>query len=324
MAGSNRRTSNSNSHTNNLHFAHPTTHNNDTGHIKSRLDGDVTATEIAQEAYCVCHINGFLRKDLKQTKDELRKASDGMKDAVQEDALHEMRQELPETCRLPERAWELLKAHQRLKIPENMKMAYDALKKRDPHDWQPKKGMKYDARLSKKGKKGAGTAKTEQKNNKRKAKEKETKQTAFLLHTPDGNTYDLRKPTVAADEAVVEEENKVDDTEAGDDVELFDLSKHNDSYRPLPRGGIPNGSSRTVGNVAASAKRKATDTTPFAALKTLKANDENVRHSTNTRSIFARVVEGAFHANNIFVGVKRKMDDANTLVSVTVKKMKLV
>jgi len=57
----------------------------------------------------VCRINGYLRRDLQQARDEIRQNRDNIrKQAVQQDALSEIRRELHATPQILDHVWELL------------------------------------------------------------------------------------------------------------------------------------------------------------------------------------------------------------------------
>jgi hypothetical protein len=138
MPGSNNRSSNSNVDATPKGMQ-PMADDNDTARIKNLLEIGATASEIVSEAYRVCRINGFLRRDLAEVRDQIR--TDRKEKAVREDALAEMRHELPATRNMLERAWGLLQSR-KVKIPDDRKTAYEALTAKDPHDWQSNKGLK--------------------------------------------------------------------------------------------------------------------------------------------------------------------------------------
>jgi hypothetical protein len=163
----------------------------DSARIKNRLDSGATTTEIAEEAYRICRVNAYRKKNKDGAQGELRFGK--KKEAVMEDALQEIRAELPELRKVLERTWGLLESR-KVKIPEDLSVAYNALMARDGHDWQARKGMKEDVRLTKKGKKQQGK---KSKTPSVEAKDKrldELEKVAFLLHTQQGKTYDMREP----------------------------------------------------------------------------------------------------------------------------------
>ena len=155
MSGPNAKSSPS--PTNEPRSASPTPSDNASTRIKAHLDAGASAAELAKEAYHICRINTSLRKDLRYAHNELRQAQKAKKkQAVQEDALSEMREELAETRKLLGRTWGLLEGR-RAHVPEELRMAYHALRKRDKHDWQARKGAKIDGRLGReKGKRRRG------------------------------------------------------------------------------------------------------------------------------------------------------------------------
>lgn len=77
-------------------------------------------------------INALLRADLKKARAELR--SSKQKPAVMEDALHEMRIELPPTQDLLDRVWKVVP---KKKLKLDMKKQYNALRDGDWFDVQP-------------------------------------------------------------------------------------------------------------------------------------------------------------------------------------------
>ncbi|KAG9196663.1 hypothetical protein G6011_01784 [Alternaria panax] len=78
--------------------------------------------------------------------------ADRQRQAVQEDALKEVRDELPATRQMLKRVWGLLE-QRNVKIPGDLKADYHALETRDTHDWQPKKGNKTQKSAEAMGKK---------------------------------------------------------------------------------------------------------------------------------------------------------------------------
>lgn len=73
----------------------PLPDDHDTKRITALLNTGSTAFDIGQEAYRLCRINILLRSDLKKARASLR--SSKQKQAVMEDALEELRAELPPT-----------------------------------------------------------------------------------------------------------------------------------------------------------------------------------------------------------------------------------
>jgi hypothetical protein len=167
----------------------PMSHDDDTARTRNRLDDGATAKEMAEESYRVCRINAYLRKDENGAQGELRLSKKNQ--AVMQDALQEMRGELPEMRKVLERTWGLLKSR-KVKIPEDLRMAYSALMERIQYDWQPRKSIKEDVHLTKKIK-AQGNKGAEGGDSKGGGKETDGKLT-FLLHTHQGKTYDLRQP----------------------------------------------------------------------------------------------------------------------------------
>lgn len=154
-----------------LRSAVPTAKDNDTARIKACVDARAPISEIVDEAYRLCRINGHIRRDLRKIKDDLQLAEEFKKrQAVREDALEEMREELLKTQKLLERTWGYLE-HRNIKVPTDMKAAYKALKMRDFHDWQPQKRMENSgAQLLQGGKSTNANGKQKQKTKKKKKK----------------------------------------------------------------------------------------------------------------------------------------------------------
>jgi hypothetical protein len=269
----------------------PMASDNDTERIKNRLESGATASEMASEAYRVCRMNAYIRRDLAQIRQEVR--DDKKKKVVQEDALTELRRELPATHKMLERACGLLQSR-KVKIPDDMKAAYEALTAKDPHDWQANKGHKAQKGAAKEKKQpDKPITKAEKKSARVKAKQKkgEKKPTTFLLHEPDGETYDARKPITTADEP----EDAADDDEPTAEelaaAEHADFMKNGSSYRPLPRE-----ETLVAENVVAGAKRKAEGEreNPFAKLKKPKLGEdgETAAKESGGEGVFVPVTEG--------------------------------
>lgn len=111
----------------------PLSKDNDSNRIKNRLEGGASAQEIAEKAYRVCRINAHLKKGINGARGELR--LDKKEKTVKEDALAEM----PEMRKLLQRAWGLLE-QRKIKIPQDLSDAYEALMAPDHGDWQARKG----------------------------------------------------------------------------------------------------------------------------------------------------------------------------------------
>jgi hypothetical protein len=202
---------------------------NDTERIKSRLKSGASASEIASEAYRVCRMNAYIRRDLAQVRQEVR--DDKKKKAAREDALAEMSRELPATRKMLERAWGLLQSR-KVKIPDDMKTAYEALMAKDPHDWQANKGPKAQKGAAKVKKQPDKPMTKAEKAAQAKAKQdkSEKKQTTFLLHEPDGETYDARKPITTADEPKDAADGGEPTVEELAEAEHTDFMKNGSSY----------------------------------------------------------------------------------------------
>ncbi|KAF2033812.1 hypothetical protein EK21DRAFT_31692, partial [Setomelanomma holmii] len=176
----------------------PTSHDNDSARIKNRLDTGASGAQIAEEAYRVCRINAYIKKNADAAQADLRLLK--KKNAITEDALKELRPEAQETRKVLERVWKLLESR-KIKIPEDLAAAYAALNEKDGHDWQDEKRREF--RRKKSGAKDEG-----------KTKEVE-KKAGLLLHTHEGRTYDMRMPLAEQDE--------MDEEEAAADAETDDV-----------------------------------------------------------------------------------------------------
>jgi hypothetical protein len=269
----------------------PMASNNDTERIKNRLESGATASEIASEAYRVCRMNAYIRRDLAQIRQEVR--DDKKKKVAQEDALTELRRELPATQKMLERAWSLLQSR-KVKIPDDMKTVYAGLTEKDPHDWQASKGHKAQKGAAKEKKQpDKPMTKAEKKAARAKAKQEksEKKQTTFLLHEPDGETYDARKPITTAEEPEEADDDGEPTAEELAAAEHVDFMKNGSSYCPLPREEM-----LVAENLVAGAKRKAEDEkeNPFAKLKKPKLGEDGETSATVSggESVFVPVTEG--------------------------------
>ena len=157
-----------------------------------------------------------------------------------------------------------------------MKAKYAALNLRDPHDWQPKKGVKLQRAAVKKVRKTETPMTKAQRKAEKKAmeqkKQKRNKHTEFVLHMPDGEAYDARKPIIVADDPDKEEGEDEDMTaEDAAAIELAKFMKNGSSYRPFSGSQSPDW---VPENVAAWRKHRVEDASPFAALKKPKLDDD--------------------------------------------------
>jgi hypothetical protein len=229
-----------------VHAPLPT--DNDTARIQARLDDGGTAKEIAEEAYRVCRVNAHLRKTASSVQADMREMRKKM--AVKEDALSEMRSDYPEMHEVLQRIWGFLK-NQNVKVPHDLRKAYEALMMPDGHDWQRYRSGKRDVRLTKeqadarKNKdkaeaqkkkeqtKGQGKDKAKgQAKGKGKAKEDEKKsepeKTPFRLHMHNGKTYDLAKP-LADQDSEAEDSDDPDVSVSKPDPPVFKKRKGDES-----------------------------------------------------------------------------------------------
>ena len=108
----------------------------DVAAIKNKLDNGGSTADLAAEAYRVCQVNDELRKQLNAVDGEKKRF------AVMEDAIKEMRSELPQMRSVLERIWELLEKAPGVQVPQDLKVKYKKLMEPDGHDWQPKRGAK--------------------------------------------------------------------------------------------------------------------------------------------------------------------------------------
>jgi hypothetical protein len=229
-----------------VHAPLPT--DNDTARIQARLDDGGTAKEIAEEAYRVCRVNAHLRKTASSVQADMREMRKKM--AVKEDALSEMRSDYPEMHEVLQRIWGFLK-NQNVKVPHDLRKAYEARMMPGGHDWQRYRSGKRDVRLTKeqadarKNKdkaeaqkkkeqtKGQGKDKAKgQAKGKGKAKEDEKKsepeKTPFRLHMHNGKTYDLAKP-LADQDSEAEDSDDPDVSVSKPDPPVFKKRKGDES-----------------------------------------------------------------------------------------------
>lgn len=221
---------------------------NDTARVKARLDAGASASEIAKEAYRICRINGYLRRSIQHAKDALRECDQvKKKQAVIGDALDELRDETRKTRGLLERAWGLLE-QRNVKIPADMKITYDALKTRDAHDWQARKGLKHGARLMDKNiRKQQQSRKGAKAKDKTKKKKEGEQAIIFLLHTHEGKTHNLRDQIADNN---TDEEMDFATADCGHASDLDDLNHSSPATAAPQQGGL------TSNNVVAGTKRK--------------------------------------------------------------------
>ncbi|KAG9386498.1 hypothetical protein PtrSN002B_000302 [Pyrenophora tritici-repentis] len=173
----------------------PELKDNDTGRIKNRLEC----------AYRVCHINALLRRDLHKAYETIRSNREAAKkQVVQEDALNEMRQELFPTRKLVDRFWNLL-GQRKVKVPEDLRASYIALKSMSLDNLGPKKAAKAAKKAAGKLKAAAKPLNKAQRRTEKKERERKEREanstTLFLLHDLDGETYDVRKPIAIAEDS---------------------------------------------------------------------------------------------------------------------------
>ena len=202
---------------------------------------------------------------------------------MQGDARDEIRQELIPTKELLDRFWDLL-GQRRVKVPEDLRASYFALKATDPDDLEPKKNAKAAKTAAGKQKKlDRPLRKRERKERERKERERKERElngtTLFLLHDLDGATYDARKPVIIAEESEEEEKMTVEDEEmiAEDEaaIEHADFMKYGSSWWPRPTplssklvpGNVVPSPTLVPENVVAGVKHKTENSNPFAALE---------------------------------------------------------
>ncbi|KAE8866207.1 hypothetical protein PTNB29_03354 [Pyrenophora teres f. teres] len=291
--------------------AEPKLKDSDTGRIKDRLECGATTAEIATEAYRVCHINALLRRDLHQAHKTIRSNCEAAKkQVVQEDALNEMREELLPTRKLVDRFWNLL-GQRKVKVPEDLRASYFALKSMSPDDLEPKKAAeKLKAAVKPLNKAQQRTARKKE----RERKEREANGTTlFLLHDLDGETYDARKPIAIVEES--EEEGEIVDDVEDEDMTVEDAAaiehanfmKNGSSWRPrilpVPKSvpekvvapPVVQPSELVAHNVVAGVKRKADDSEPVTAAKMPRIEED-----TKTNKV---------------AGVKRKAEDSESFTA---------
>ncbi|KAH7077255.1 hypothetical protein FB567DRAFT_534875 [Paraphoma chrysanthemicola] len=182
----------------------PMSKDDDSARIKNRLGDGATVKQVAEEAYRVCRINAYLRKNKDEVQAELRVLK--KRSAITEDVLQELRPEAAATRKVLDRAWKLI-ASRKIKIPDDLAAAYAALNAKDEYDWQPRKGAKASKRLTKQEEDEKRRELQRKKSGKKdKGKAKEPEEIKFLLHTHEGKTYDLRVPLADQDEIDDEDE----------------------------------------------------------------------------------------------------------------------
>jgi len=153
----------------------------------------VAAEELTSEVNRLQRANNLLREDLKKQHVDLRASK--QKQAVMEDALEEMRAELPPTHDLLTRMWSLLESSG-LKIPDGMVKEYKALKRGDRFDTAPARKV---SRTKRGRREGARSRKVDMKNDWvgeqaalfGKGTTTSREETWTLLHSHDGRAYDM-------------------------------------------------------------------------------------------------------------------------------------
>jgi len=160
----------------------PLPDDNDTKRITAHLNTSASALNIGQEAYRLCRINALLRADLKKVRAELR--SSKQKQAVMEDALEEMRAELPPTQDLLDRLWKVVP---KKKISPYLKAQYTALRDGDSFDFQPE----YRQPKAKDTRDGLRSSREQRQGGKHTPATGEGT-TTFLVHMHDGEAYDMK------------------------------------------------------------------------------------------------------------------------------------
>lgn len=153
---------------------------NDTKRITAQLNTGASTSDMGREAYRLCRINALLRCDVAKLRAELRASK--QKQAVMEDALAEMRAELPPTRDLLDRVWRFMPER---KLSGDVKMKYGALRGGDPFERQP--GFRQPRS---KGRQRLRSSKGEGRGEKRMEATGEGN-TGFLLHTHEGEAYDM-------------------------------------------------------------------------------------------------------------------------------------
>lgn len=106
----------------------------DPRHLTAPLKEDAHVTEKTQESSHLFEQNTSLQNELKETRVQLLLSK--QKQAVMEDALSEMRAELPPTRRLLEQLLQFLRAKE-IRVPGKLKAEYTALWHGDPLDIKP-------------------------------------------------------------------------------------------------------------------------------------------------------------------------------------------
>lgn len=171
----------------------------------------VAAKELTSEVNRLQRANNLLREDLKKQHVDLRASK--QKQAVMEDALEEMRAELPPTQDLLTRIWSLSESNG-LKIPDGMVKEYKALKRGDRFDTGPARKV---SRMKRGRREGPRPRNIDTKNDRvreqaalsGKVTATRREETWTLLHSHDGRAYDMDdNAPLPYDEA---EEDKNDD-----------------------------------------------------------------------------------------------------------------
>jgi hypothetical protein len=153
---------------------------NDTERITAQLNTGASASDMGREAYRLCRINALLRCDVAKLRAELRASK--QKQAVMEDALAEMRAELPPMRDLLDRVWRVVPER---KLSGDVKMKYGALRGGDPFERQPGfRQPRVNITRGLRSRKGEGRGE-------KRMEATGEGNTGFLLHTREGEAYDM-------------------------------------------------------------------------------------------------------------------------------------
>ncbi|KAI0586933.1 hypothetical protein Alg130_04029 [Pyrenophora tritici-repentis] len=289
----------------------PELKDNDTGRIKNRLEC----------AYRVCHINALLRRDLHKAYETIRSNREAAKkQVVQEDALNEMRQELFPTRKLVDRFWNLL-GQRKVKVPEDLRASYIALKSMSLDNLGPKKAAKAAKKAAGKLKAAAKPLNKAQRRTEKKERERKEREanstTLFLLHDLDvaiehvnfmKNGSSGRPPTLSTPKSVPEKivpPQVIPPFGLVPDNVVAGVKRKSDDSESVTAIKMPTIEEDAKTDKVDGVKRKADDSEPMTAAKMPRIEDETKTDDTEGKK---RNAEDGVKTDEV-AEVKGKADD---------------